>query len=58
MADFKRSGYAFCLGLKTGHFFTIRNFPPFSANDKTDSDVLRENHRFLWRDEDEEDMTW
>ncbi|XP_061765575.1 protein FRA10AC1 isoform X1 [Nerophis ophidion] len=26
--------------------------------DKTDSDVLRENHRFLWRDEDEEDMTW
>ncbi|TNN50290.1 Protein FRA10AC1 [Liparis tanakae] len=28
------------------------------ANDKTDSDVLRENHRFLWRDEDEEDMTW
>lgn len=28
------------------------------ANDKTDVDVLRENHRFLWRDEDEEDMTW
>lgn len=26
--------------------------------DKTDHDVLRENHRFLWRDEDEEDMTW
>ncbi|XP_047464512.1 protein FRA10AC1 [Mugil cephalus] len=26
--------------------------------DKTDADVLRENHRFLWRDEDEEDMTW
>uniref|UniRef100_A0AAX7UE81 FRA10A associated CGG repeat 1 n=1 Tax=Astatotilapia calliptera TaxID=8154 RepID=A0AAX7UE81_ASTCA len=28
------------------------------AKDKTDLDVLRENHRFLWRDEDEEDMTW
>ncbi|XP_061563787.1 protein FRA10AC1 [Cololabis saira] len=26
--------------------------------DKRDVDVLRENHRFLWRDEDEEDMTW
>ncbi|XP_028990729.1 protein FRA10AC1 [Betta splendens] len=26
--------------------------------DKTDSDVLLENHRFLWTDEDEEDMTW
>ncbi|XP_062381491.1 protein FRA10AC1 isoform X1 [Sardina pilchardus] len=26
--------------------------------DKTDIDVVRENHRFLWRDEDEEDMTW
>ncbi|XP_069011673.1 protein FRA10AC1 isoform X1 [Embiotoca jacksoni] len=28
------------------------------AKDKTDLDVLRENHRFLWKDEDEEDMTW
>ncbi|KAI3364830.1 hypothetical protein L3Q82_001016 [Scortum barcoo] len=28
------------------------------AKDKTDLDVLRENHRFLWRDEDEDDMTW
>ncbi|KAL2078223.1 hypothetical protein ACEWY4_025908 [Coilia grayii] len=26
--------------------------------DKRDIDVVRENHRFLWRDEDEEDMTW
>lgn len=26
--------------------------------DKTDLDVVRENHRFLWRDEDEEEMTW
>ncbi|XP_046888275.1 protein FRA10AC1 isoform X2 [Hypomesus transpacificus] len=29
-----------------------------TANDKTDMDVVRENHRFLWRDDDEEDMTW
>ncbi|XP_068615438.1 protein FRA10AC1-like isoform X2 [Brachionichthys hirsutus] len=29
-----------------------------TANDQTDHDVLRENHRFLWRDEDEDDMTW
>ncbi|XP_068161020.1 protein FRA10AC1 [Antennarius striatus] len=29
-----------------------------TANDKTDHDVLRENHRFLWREEDEEEMTW
>uniref|UniRef100_A0A3Q2QBJ5 FRA10A associated CGG repeat 1 n=1 Tax=Fundulus heteroclitus TaxID=8078 RepID=A0A3Q2QBJ5_FUNHE len=29
-----------------------------AAKDKTDLDVLRENHRFLWKDEDEEDMTW
>ncbi|KAM4524422.1 protein FRA10AC1 [Odontesthes bonariensis] len=28
------------------------------AEDKTDLDVLRQNHRFLWKDEDEEDMTW
>lgn len=32
--------------------------PPARAKDKTDYDVLRENHRFLWKDEDEEDMTW
>ncbi|CAL8308867.1 unnamed protein product [Boreogadus saida] len=29
-----------------------------TENDKTDLDVVRENHRFLWRDEDEEEMTW
>lgn len=29
-----------------------------TSKDKTDLDVVRENHRFLWRDEDEEDMTW
>ncbi|XP_053720734.1 protein FRA10AC1 [Synchiropus splendidus] len=28
------------------------------GNDKNDLDILLENHRFLWRDEDEEDMTW
>nr|XP_015201888.1 PREDICTED: protein FRA10AC1 [Lepisosteus oculatus] len=34
------------------------DFKRSTANDKTDVDVLRENHRFLWREEDEEDMTW
>ncbi|OXB54502.1 hypothetical protein ASZ78_005303 [Callipepla squamata] len=29
-----------------------------SANDKTDLDVIRENHRFLWREDDEADMNW
>ncbi|KAM9837182.1 protein FRA10AC1 [Aulostomus maculatus] len=38
-----------------GHMVDFRRT---TANDKTDHDVLRENHRFLWRDEDEEDMTW
>lgn len=35
-------------------------YSPFlvRTKDKTDLDVLRENHRFLWRDEDEDDMTW
>ncbi|KAJ7396290.1 Protein FRA10AC1 like protein [Pitangus sulphuratus] len=28
------------------------------ANDKTDLDVIRENHRFLWNEEDEADMNW
>ncbi|XP_062858696.1 protein FRA10AC1 [Trichomycterus rosablanca] len=28
------------------------------TKDRTDLDVVKENHRFLWRDEDEEDMTW
>ncbi|XP_008311969.1 protein FRA10AC1 [Cynoglossus semilaevis] len=36
----------------------MANLKRSTANDKTDHDVLRENHRFLWRDEDEEDMTW
>ncbi|XP_071985374.1 protein FRA10AC1 isoform X2 [Engystomops pustulosus] len=25
---------------------------------KTDLDVIRENHRFLWQEEDEDDMSW
>ncbi|KAM5140730.1 protein FRA10AC1 [Mantella aurantiaca] len=25
---------------------------------KTDLDVIRENHRFLWQEDDEEEMTW
>ncbi|KAG8008709.1 Protein FRA10AC1-like protein, partial [Nibea albiflora] len=36
----------------------MADFKRTTAKDKTDVDVLRENHRFLWRDEDEEDMTW
>ncbi|KAI1886872.1 hypothetical protein AGOR_G00200260 [Albula goreensis] len=36
----------------------MEDFNRSSAKDKTDLDVVRENHRFLWRDEDEEDMTW
>ncbi|XP_050922259.1 protein FRA10AC1 isoform X2 [Lates calcarifer] len=36
----------------------MADFKRSAANDKTDLEVLRENHRFLWRDEDEEDMTW
>lgn len=30
----------------------------YSENDKTDLDVIRENHRFLWREDDEADMNW
>lgn len=29
-----------------------------TSKDKTDLDVVKENHRFLWKEEDEEDMTW
>ncbi|XP_034564692.1 protein FRA10AC1 [Notolabrus celidotus] len=36
----------------------MKDFKRSRTNDKTDLDVLRENHRFLWRDEDEDDMTW
>ncbi|XP_016296414.1 protein FRA10AC1-like [Sinocyclocheilus anshuiensis] len=36
----------------------IEEFRRFTSKDKTDLDVVRENHRFLWREEDEEDMTW
>uniref|UniRef100_A0A4W4GLK1 FRA10A associated CGG repeat 1 n=1 Tax=Electrophorus electricus TaxID=8005 RepID=A0A4W4GLK1_ELEEL len=34
------------------------DFKRSTAKDKTDLDVVRENHRFLWRNEDEEHMTW
>ncbi|XP_039628131.1 protein FRA10AC1 isoform X1 [Polypterus senegalus] len=34
------------------------DFKRCTTNDKTDLDVIRENHRFLWREEDEEDLTW
>ncbi|KAM9336058.1 protein FRA10AC1 [Symphorus nematophorus] len=36
----------------------MADFKRSASKDKTDLDVLRENHRFLWRDEDEDDMTW
>ncbi|PVD30189.1 hypothetical protein C0Q70_09451 [Pomacea canaliculata] len=28
------------------------------SKDKTDLDVIRENHRFLWSDDDDADITW
>ncbi|XP_035262146.1 protein FRA10AC1 [Anguilla anguilla] len=34
------------------------DFKRSATKDKTDFDVVKENHRFLWRDEDEEDMSW
>ncbi|KAK2884757.1 protein FRA10AC1 [Channa argus] len=36
----------------------MAHFKRSATQDKNDLDVLRENHRFLWRNEDEEDMTW
>ncbi|XP_052468078.1 protein FRA10AC1 homolog [Carassius gibelio] len=36
----------------------FEDFRRSMSKDKTDLDVVTENHRFLWRDEDEEDMTW
>ncbi|XP_075389686.1 protein FRA10AC1 isoform X2 [Tenrec ecaudatus] len=34
------------------------DFRRVGENDQTDLDVIRENHRFLWNEEDELDMTW
>uniref|UniRef100_A0A670HSF5 FRA10A associated CGG repeat 1 n=1 Tax=Podarcis muralis TaxID=64176 RepID=A0A670HSF5_PODMU len=34
------------------------DFKRSGENDKTDLDIIRENHRFLWREEDEADMNW
>ncbi|XP_017353657.1 protein FRA10AC1 isoform X4 [Cebus imitator] len=34
------------------------DFKRLGENDKTDMDVIQENHRFLWNEEDEMDMTW
>ncbi|XP_060048106.1 protein FRA10AC1 isoform X1 [Erinaceus europaeus] len=34
------------------------DFRRVGENDKTDMDVIRENHRFLWNEEDEMDMNW
>ena len=30
----------------------------FRQKDKSELDVVRENHRFLWSADDEKDMTW
>ncbi|CAH2322349.1 Hypothetical predicted protein [Pelobates cultripes] len=35
----------------------LQDFQLSKANSKTDLDVIRENHQFLWQ-EDEEDLTW
>ncbi|XP_041117709.1 protein FRA10AC1 isoform X1 [Polyodon spathula] len=34
------------------------DFKRSTEKDKTDVDVIKENHRFLWREEDEDNMTW
>lgn len=36
----------------------LQDFKVSKGDRKTDLDVIRENHRFLWQEEDEEDMTW
>ncbi|TRY87265.1 hypothetical protein DNTS_001134 [Danionella cerebrum] len=36
----------------------IEDFRRSGCKDKRDIDVVRENHRFLWKEEDEEEMTW
>ncbi|KAM4702847.1 protein FRA10AC1 homolog [Rhinophrynus dorsalis] len=36
----------------------LQDFQRSKGSDKTDLDVIRENHRFLWQEEDEDDMTW
>ncbi|XP_062988957.1 protein FRA10AC1 [Elgaria multicarinata webbii] len=34
------------------------DFKRSGENDKSDLDIVRENHRFLWSEEDEVDMNW
>ncbi|XP_066476680.1 protein FRA10AC1 [Tiliqua scincoides] len=34
------------------------DFKRSGTNDRTDLDIIRENHRFLWKEEDEVDMNW
>ncbi|XP_063818152.1 protein FRA10AC1 isoform X2 [Pseudophryne corroboree] len=36
----------------------LQDFQLARGDRKTDLDVIRENHRFLWQEEDEEEMTW
>ncbi|XP_053552979.1 protein FRA10AC1 [Bombina bombina] len=36
----------------------VEDFKLSKANKKTDFDIIKENHRFLWEEEEDEDMTW
>ncbi|XP_025094440.1 protein FRA10AC1 homolog [Pomacea canaliculata] len=37
---------------------SMNDFYRDRSKDKTDLDVIRENHRFLWSDDDDADITW
>ncbi|GCB64215.1 hypothetical protein scyTo_0013303 [Scyliorhinus torazame] len=37
---------------------SVEDLKRSTVNDKTDLDVIKENHRFLWTEDDEDDMTW
>lgn len=36
----------------------MEEFKRDSSRDKTDYDILREQHRFVWSDEDKADSSW
>nr|DBA15121.1 TPA: hypothetical protein GDO54_004376 [Pyxicephalus adspersus] len=36
----------------------LEDFKLPKGDRKTDLDIIQENHRFLWQEEDEEEMTW
>ncbi|EDV20776.1 uncharacterized protein TRIADDRAFT_60773 [Trichoplax adhaerens] len=37
---------------------SIKDFQRSRANDKNDYDILREQHRFVWEDDDDNDNNW